>query len=424
MKKHAVSLYMVLVCALLCSLTGCGPNQLAGGTETQNPEIAAMAKAAFDAADAGNKWQPTFYLQDSTKKTSLGKTARRATASASPLSTTVIASKSDTLFAGADVSVIRDTALIGVKEIKLDTVIVDKILFLSDTIADTIRSATSGNRMSITVRITLDSIIVEDTVILTDTIVRQYKRAIVSVKQASDATRGTVVSVDTQYTDLGISDYNKSSDSGMLPNLTIKTVLPSWELDNINYSSIASPISYRFVSAPTKDTMTVLPGVNALRIRGNDLFLSAATFDNSILVKTVRFDAIDSLLSIVKFNPSSFDTVESLTTNYSIDLGTNSYSGADDQLRGIARSYSYRLGKFHRLELSLSPDPSNSTVGSPKVFNGMISMNIIHLNGTEASFSGVLDAAQGLIGIYETDGKKYQVTCDHSFKIQINEMTP
>jgi hypothetical protein len=54
----------------------------------------------------------------------------------------------------------------------------------------------------------------------------------------------------------------------------------------------------------------------------------------------------------------------------------------------------------------------------------MISMNIIHSNATEGSFSGVLDAAQGLIGVYETDGKKYQVTCDRSFKIQVTEMTP
>ena len=52
----------------------------------------------------------------------------------------------------------------------------------------------------------------------------------------------------------------------------------------------------------------------------------------------------------------------------------------------------------------------------------MISMKIIFSSDKTGVFSGFVDSDLRLIGVYEIDGKKYQVTCDHAFTIHVVEM--
>ena len=424
MKKRMIPLLFVISCAGLAWLSGCGPTRLAGGTETQNPEIVAcvkkMADAAFDAADAGSAWRPTNYLQDSAPGASLGKTAKRAAFSSSAFPVIVIASWSDTAIIGDSIEIIRDTALVTTKAIKLDTVLVDRKLFFTDTLADTVRSVLNDmSRVSIVVRLAADSIIVKDTVVMIDTVDLQYKRATVSVKRLSSEIAPTVI--DTQQFRIDTLSSQKFIDEANPAGRSIAPS-PSWKLDSIVYSSIDSPVVYRVVSPPTKDTALLSPSVNALSFIKNEQFLSSEIVSDGIRVETITFNSIDSLLSIGRFNPSPFDTVESLSTRYSIDIGADKYSGADDRLLGISRQYLYRLGSFHYLELTLSPDQANSPGNTKKIYNGMISMKIIFSSDKTGVFSGFVDSDLRLIGVYEIDGKKYQVTCDHAFTIHVVEM--
>jgi hypothetical protein len=423
-------LWISLSCAwlLLFCLSGCGPTRLVGGTETQNPEVVACVKklagAAFDAADTGNKWRPTSYLKDSSAGASLGKKARRAGDSSLVLSVVETAKRSDTTIMGDSIMIIYDTTFIKSIEKRFDTVIVDSTRFFIDTMTDTARFVVNGgSRVSISVWLAADSIIIKDTVIVTDTVDQRSLRVTKTVKrlQMENALPSIIDSTTTKR--INLDTFSNKTSMDVLSGASTNSPAPSWELNGIVYSPINVPLSYRVVSVPTRDTMVVSPSMGALRIRTNDLFLSSKLFDNDFLVQTVTFKANDSLLSIGRFNPSALDTVESITTDYSVDIGADKFSGADDRLLGIERRFSYRLGAFHYCDVRLSPDQARASDAAKKIYSGMISMTIIKDDKTGV-FSGVVDSNKRLIGVYEYDGKKYQVSCDSAYKTYIVEMAP
>jgi hypothetical protein len=242
----------------------------------------------------------------------------------------------------------------------------------------------------------------------------------VSVQNAEKDAVQTTVQTDTTLTDLGIlSDSANNPVAGS----NVKEVLwvaPTRQIGDIAYSPATASVSYPIINSATKDTVVRTLGSSATNVRNNQLFISSSTFDGSILVETVRFDALDSLLSINRFNPSAFDTVESLTIHYSINPGAYAYSGADDRLLGTDRSYAYRFGRILHLSVSLTPTAADS---SRQSYSGMIAGKL-SLSGNEfGEFSGTIDTGMGLYGVLELNGKKYQVNCDHRYTTTIVEMT-
>jgi hypothetical protein len=373
------------------------------------------AGGAGGGPDAGSSWQPTFYLQDSAQKASLGKIARLAAASLPDTSPVVI-----------NVTVVRDTAATYIykTEIHYRKLPVEKISIVEDTTEDTVRQKTTeGDVMTVVMRSVFDSLIVKDTVVVADTVLRLYKRVVVSVTDKSSAMTGAVLSADTQWVDMGVAYATKpaTGDSNEMSDGRFAAASPAWQVDSISPVTASKTLAVRLISPPTKDTMIVPLAPTALQIRKNDLFISSKMFEGGVLVKTIAFSAIDSLLSIGRFNPSQLDTVESLSTDYSVDVGADRFSGSDDRLLGIAQRYSFRLGPFHNLALTLSPDRAGSPAVAQNFYEGMIAMTIVMADGRTGVFSGALDAGRRLIGVYEVDGKKYQVMCDEAFKVQSNE---
>jgi hypothetical protein len=102
-------------------------------------------------------------------------------------------------------------------------------------------------------------------------------------------------------------------------------------------------------------------------------------------------------------------------------MGADRFSGSNDRLLGIARTYAYRLGGFDRLNLALSPDQAGASSGSAKKpYNGKVVMTLTSADGKKGAFIGIVDSSQGLIGVYEVDGNKYNVICDESLNVHVN----
>ncbi len=434
MIQRFISLGCALAGVFLLGLTaGCGTARLAGGTETQNPQVVAcvnkMARTAFDAADVGDSWRPAYYLADSTRAALSRKLPKRLTASSADSSSLLIAGgPPDTMIIGDSSMVIRDTVLIRLTVVRPETLLINKTIFVADTVTDTFRtSAGSGIRTSILMRSVVDSILIRDTVVILDTVEHFYKRVISSVQSSFRGASGgaTTVQADTDMIDLGVTYEASATPSITDGKFADASVLKSWQVAEISFVPASLSLSYRIISSPTKDTLVVVPGPDALNIRNNQNFIASSTFDGGILVETIHFDAIDSMLSIVRFNPSPFDTVESLTVNYSIDQGTNKYSGTDDRLLGFGRSCRYRLGTIHHLDLSVAPHATMSLDGSNEKsrYSGMIAVRLSLSDNRSGEFSGTVDTVMGLYGVFELDGKKYQVNCDRLYKTTIVEMT-
>jgi hypothetical protein len=401
---------------------------LAGGTETQNPEIVAcaqhMAKAAFDAMQTNDEWRPTHYGSAPGQSSVPGPMLKISARAVATLAKQVTAaSNSDTVRLSGAVTVIHDTSIIFKTTVRIDTVFVNKTQFSIDTIFDTITSVFENkNRASISEFIQIDSTIMKDTLFIPDTIIRQYKRIVTSVRQHSIDMQETIVQADTQMVDQGIINANqKNTISGA--NQYDYATMPSWSLDSVVSQSGAVPLVFQIIDTAHHDTLHVGPSHLMIKnVSNKQLFVSLKTFDNSQLVALVGFFPKDSLLSIMRFYPSLLDTIDTLDIAYSVDIGIDQFSGADDRLKAVRTSYAYRIGDKKHLALTLTPDSMETADAAGNVASGRLSIDVTFLNSKTGRFGGVVDRVNGLTGIFEFDGKKYQINCDGNLKAHVVEI--
>lgn len=417
MKSNALSWVLIAVSSLpACLATGCtSGGHLADGTETGNPEITAcvkkMAQLTFNALDSGNSWKPDDFLHAQTG-IALAKAPAQVEVKPEGLRKTQ-SIKSDTVIISDSVEIVYDTMFVVDTIHVTDTVKINKVLFVSDTVVDTVLSVTGNDVLYNFVRRQVqDSVTVIDNVVVADTIIQQRKKVIIKICQYREGLPVAFIRADSLW--IANSKVQTIGGKNVLPlnEPPEKFVLPiKWDVASVTYDIATASTHYSFVSDPRKDTMVISGTKGGFSVISSQGFMERTKIVNGLVIEKERYDRPDSILNVMRYYPLAIDSVESLSVAYSIDPGANTFSGSDDRLLRINRKVLFRLGMVHFMNVALTPEAPETYFVAAGRSNAAVSIFLENNRCLHGIFNGTVDAT-GLTGVYEFSGRKYQVRCD------------
>ena len=421
------SILRVLACAGACMTAGCGTGgRIVDGTETGNPEIVAcvkkMAAVTFAALDSNNSWRPVDFLQASpgalakTSSQSIVKPAGPSTGLKKTLATT-----SDTLILSDTVEIIYDTIFVSDTLRVLDTMKINKVLFVSDTVVDTFLSTTGNDTLYTFIkRQVRDSVTVFDKVVVADTIVQPRKKVIIKLYQYREGTPIAFIRADSVL----IADSKNMVDQQPLnvPAFVTSGAV-NWGVASVSYDYATAAPNYALVNELRQDTMVIPGNKNNFSVVSSQSFMARSKILDGIVIELAQYNRLDSVLSVMRYNPQAIDSVESLSVAYSVDPGVNLNSGLDDVLMGIHQQMVFRLGPIGSMNLAIAPEASQKGLGLSGGNGPSVSILLQNTRSLHGIFEGKVDAVQGLTGSYEYSGQKYQVTCDRSLRAIVIRVT-
>lgn len=435
MRIRAITSIIALWCmaGLLLLLYGCSVNHLAGGTETGNPEVTAcvkrMAKASFDALNTDGEWQPAHFLDTSHASVVVVLAKNRSfTHSISGLRKKA-SLQSDTMIVNDSTAIVSDTIVVFDTAYRKDTVYVNKTLFVADTVWDTVRSvAGSDTALSITTKRVRDSVTVRDTVVMSDTLVNPRQRVIKRL------VRYDMMGIQGDMLTAELSRDTSVVANKALEDSSFSRLYPEWSIAVVTYNSKSASANFDIISLPSSDTVRMFADAANVMVNSSESFLSLRKIIRGIVVERVVFEERDSLMSILRFDPVVYDTVESLSVAYSLDPGINPYSGTDDRLVSISQNRTYRLGAIVGMNLSIILDPSVSPAGGRDFTKGTVDITTLLTDGGSGFFNGTVDKSSGFNGILKQNAaksqnsmtrqskKSYLVSCDGNLNVAISEL--
>jgi hypothetical protein len=426
MKAKVLTSVLIAASYLIaCMLPGCTTGgRLVDGTETGNPELTAcikkMASATFNALDSDNSWKPDDFLNPQTGG-ALSKAPAQSIAMPSGLSIGLrktLSVKSDTVLISDTVEIVYDTIFVIDTIHVSDTVKINKVLFVSDTVVDTFMSKTGNDTLCTFIkRQVRDSVTVFDNVVVADTIIQPRKKVIIKLYQYREGTPIAFIRADS----LWIADTKNDVIPQPLNIVSGTAVGPiSWGVASVTYDIASASARYAVVNAPLLDTMVIAGNKNNLSVVSSQSFMARSKIMDGIIIELAQYNRLDSILSVMRYYPLAIDSVESLSVAYSVDPGANMNSGSDDLLMGIHQKMVYRLGPLGSMNIAIIPEASGKGLGL-KGDNPLVSIVSQNVRGLHGIFDGTMDPINGLSGVYEFGGKKYQIYCDRNLNVTIAE---